>query len=185
MRITGGKWRGRTIPVLDSPNTALRPSSDKMRQAMINIMSHNPACVAALPDWGEMTVLDAFCGSGALGLEALSHGAAHSLFWDKDPKAVSALKRYIQQHGIMTAQVQTANALTPVKAQQAVDLIFLDPPYGQGMVDDSVLALTQAGWADEKTMFVCEVEKALGPVKLQELFRKTYGQSQLIIGTRL
>ena len=85
MRIAGGQWRSRTVKV---PKTGTRPTSDKVRQAIFNMLHSRGAVDDAI-------VLDAFCGSGALGLEALSHGAASCLFWDKSPQAVRTTKENI------------------------------------------------------------------------------------------
>lgn len=182
MRVTGGTWRGRTIPVRHSPDTALRPTSDKMRQAIFNVLMHNPSCIAHLPDWPDVRVLDAFCGSGALGFEALSRGVSDCLFWDRDRHAISAVKQWLKRHHCDKGQAITLDALKPGKAHTPVDLVFLDPPYNEGMIDAVLPALHAHGWITDQTLCVCDVEGHAVISALSVLVDKPYGGSRLVIG---
>lgn len=183
MRITAGQWRGRKIPVLDSRETALRPSSDKIRQAIMNILAHNPDCLATLPPMNEVLVLDAFCGSGALGLEVLSRGANKAIFWDNNPKAIKALQSFLNQHDIANVDCVVMDALKPKPRQgAAVHLVFLDPPYGRDMIDPALENLQKSGWIDQQTLCVCEAERDFKGVTLDVLVQKNYGNTQLMIG---
>ena len=183
MKITGGELKGRVIPVRNSPHTSLRPTSDKMRQAIFNFLHHNPDVLDICPDLEGVSVLDAFCGTGALGLEAISHGASHAVFFDTDHKAISELKALSEQFKISDhVQIQKASALRPPQADQSVDLVFLDPPYNKGLLAQVVPALSQAGWVGDNTLFVCEAEKECRDIPLRPIVDKTYGDSRLLIG---
>lgn len=182
MRITAGAWRGRKIPVLDSPQTSLRPTSDRMRQAIFNLLLHNPDCLAIMPTLEDMRVLDAFCGSGALGLEALSRGAGHAVFWDKDHKAVQGVRDWCTHYGVDAVTVEQKDALKPKPAPSAADLIFLDPPYGQGLINQALSALSRTGYLTEKTLSVCEGEGERPDMRI--LVEKIYGRSSLFIGIK-
>ncbi len=118
-RIIGGHWRGRK---LSFPATeGLRPTPDRVRETLFNWLSDE------LPD---AQCLDLFCGSGALGLEALSRGARHCLFIDAEPQVTSAIQSHLEV--LPDAQGRTLNARLPEglsQLKQAVDVVFLDPPY--------------------------------------------------------
>lgn len=154
MRIIAGQWRGR---VLATPaGTATRPTSDRVRQALFDMLLHAP--------WGGRAavegaaVLDAFAGSGALGLEALSRGAAHAVFFDTDRAALTAIGRNVAMLGA-AADLRAADALAPPPTPAPRQLVFLDPPYGDGMVPRAVAALAGAGWIAPGTLVLAETER--------------------------
>jgi 16S rRNA (guanine966-N2)-methyltransferase len=130
MRIVAGAWRGRTL--VAPPGQGTRPTADRVRQALFDMLMH--------AEWGGRaliegaTVLDVFAGTGALGLEALSRGAASACFIESDPTALRALRSNI---AACTAEPQTEILPTDALCIQpgpSADMVFLDPPYGHRLV---------------------------------------------------
>ena len=135
-----------------------------------------------MPEIAGIQVLDAFCGSGALGLEAVSRGAGRALFWDRDKKAVDALRAWCTRHHVGQCECRQQDALTPPLAPAPVDLVFLDPPYGQGMINPALSALVKAGYLSDRTVCVCETDGERPDMTI--LVEKTYGRSNLFIGIK-
>ena len=153
MRIVAGSWRGRTL--LAPPGDATRPTADRVRQALFDRLMHAPWAGRAAIEGAR--VLDAFAGTGALGLEALSRGGAHATFIERDRTALAALRANIAAcRAEARCTVLAADALRPPPGP-AQTLLFLDPPYGAGLVPPSVAALTAAGWARPGTLVVAEL----------------------------
>jgi 16S rRNA (guanine966-N2)-methyltransferase len=132
-------------------------------------------------------VLDCFAGTGALGLEALSRGAARALFIEQDPQALAALAANIETLGEGDAcRVVKADARRPPKASHPSHLVFLDPPYGKDLVPPTLAALAQKGWLADKAVVVAEVGAEEEPV-LPDGFivtdTRTYGAAKFLILT--
>lgn len=150
MRIIAGEYRRRTLRL--PPPCLTRPTSDRAREAIFNI-------IYSLDDkiFKNSFVLDAFAGSGALGLEALSRGASQVTFFEKNPQAMRILKS-----NIATLQVEThcsvflRDAIKPPKASNPMNLVFLDPPYGQNLEIPCLKALQAQGWIHGDTLIVLE-----------------------------
>jgi 16S rRNA (guanine966-N2)-methyltransferase len=106
-----------------------------------------------------MVVLDAFAGTGALGLEALSRGAARATFLERDRAALGALRANVRACGAETARVFEADAFRPPPAREAANLVFLDPPYGQGAPARALDALGAAGWIEAGALVVVETAR--------------------------
>lgn len=173
MRITGGTWRSRMLKV---PQDGVRPTSDKVRQAIFNMLNARGAVVDA-------HVLDAFCGSGALGLEALSQGAESCVFWDKSPQSIRVTKDNASAVGAQ-AIIKSQNATTigpRPDTQSKFTLIFLDPPYDQGLVPLAVDALTAGDWVDDEALFVVETATHEDPAlpSLTMIQEKIYGDTKV------
>ena len=137
MRIISGQWRGRAL--VAPPGEATRPTADRVREALFSMLT------SRLGSFEGLRVLDGFAGTGALGLEALSRGAAHATFVERDATALVALKRNI------AALNASADVLsTPIEslgpARTACDLILLDPPYGEGLGAVALTRLAAQGW---------------------------------------
>ncbi|MBX9805302.1 MAG: 16S rRNA (guanine(966)-N(2))-methyltransferase RsmD [Alphaproteobacteria bacterium] len=149
MRIIAGKYRRRQ---LFSPPSSTRPTSDRAREAIFNIIN---SLDADLIDGAY--VLDAFAGSGALGLEALSRGAAHATFLEQNRQAIQTLKENITNLGLESqSSVLIGDANNPPKTLRPMSLIFLDPPYDL-LLEDTILAtLHNQGWIDSSTLIVLE-----------------------------
>ncbi|TVV72822.1 16S rRNA (guanine(966)-N(2))-methyltransferase RsmD [Sphingomonas solaris] len=139
MRIIAGKWRGRALIAPSGDDT--RPTADRTREALFSMLA------SRLGDFEGLRVIDLFAGTGALGLEALSRGAAACTFVEQDGKALDALRANIAKVGATGAEVraQSVAALGPVKL--ANDLLLIDPPYGSGGGGALLERLTRLGWA--------------------------------------
>lgn len=142
MRIVGGDLRGRRLEAPAGRDT--RPTTDRNRETLFNILCHSQWGAAALADG---RVLDGFCGSGALGLEAISRGAAHATLMDVAGPALACVRANIAALGLgESAAILRADASRPPKAAAPCSLIFLDPPYGKDLATKALTALDAAGW---------------------------------------
>jgi 16S rRNA (guanine966-N2)-methyltransferase len=153
MRIEAGAHKGTSLIVPEGDD--VRPTSDRARQAIFNMLIHRFDAVEGA------RVLDAFAGSGALGLEALSRGAAALVAMELARLALEALKRNIAAcHENARALVFACNALDPPQAQPRhapCSLVFLDPPYGKGLITPALTALRNAGWIAPGALIVAEM----------------------------
>ena len=155
MRIVSGKFRGKILAAPDGRDT--RPTSDRARQAVFNILEH----AAFAPPLADARVIDLFAGSGALGLEALSRGAAFCLFVETDDRARGAIRENIDAMGLFgVSRLHRRDATDlgprPASAGPAFDLAFLDPPYGQGLAERCLTALAAGGWLADDALCVVE-----------------------------
>jgi len=157
MRIIAGARKGRALVAPDGQTT--RPTSDRVRQALFDMLAHAPWGGHAL--LAGARVLDGFAGTGALALEALSRGAAEAVFFETDRAALSALRANIAACA-MTAQVRVLprDVRRPGVAPAPCGLVFLDPPYGQGLIETAWAALAQNGWIADGTIVVAECARA-------------------------
>ncbi|WP_269514003.1 16S rRNA (guanine(966)-N(2))-methyltransferase RsmD [Brevundimonas subvibrioides] len=155
MRIVAGKLKGRAIVAPEGQGT--RPTSDRARQAIFNVLEH-----AA---WAEplagARVMDLFAGSGALGFEAMSRGAAFGLFVETDEAARGAIRENADTFGVMGAtRVHRRSAIDlgarPGSDGEAFDLAFLDPPYGRGLGEQSLQRLLEGNWLKPGALVVFE-----------------------------
>ena len=171
LRIIGGEWRGRKLRFPDAPN--LRPTPDRVRETIFNWLApmlHGARC------------LDLFAGSGALGLEALSRGAAYATFVDSHKKATQALKGHLDLlNANDKAEVLQIDSVKFLNNQASrYDLIFLDPPYQLDFMEKVVPLLEENGWLTENAMLYLEVEKRQSlpelPANWQQLKEKTAGE---------
>ncbi|MEO7692273.1 MAG: 16S rRNA (guanine(966)-N(2))-methyltransferase RsmD [Sphingomonas sp.] len=150
MRIIAGQWRGR--PIVAPKGDATRPTADRMREALFSMLA------SRLGSFEELAVADLFAGSGALGLEALSRGAASCVFVEQDRAAVDALKANIAKLGAK-ADVRAQSVLALPPATKPYDLILMDPPYGTGAGAVALDKLGRLGWADAATWISIETAK--------------------------
>jgi 16S rRNA (guanine966-N2)-methyltransferase len=150
MRIIAGRWRGRALRAPAGMDT--RPTADRVRQALFDMLLHAP--------WGGREaiqgalVLDAFAGTGALGLEALSRGAAKGFFIERDKAALAALRANVAACGAEAAVI--AGDATRPPPGNACNLVFLDPPYGLRLGETAFAALDAAGWIGPGAIVVLE-----------------------------
>ena len=181
MRITAGKYRSRK---LEAPkNDDVRPTSDKVRQALFNALNSRGLVI-------DSVVLDAFCGTGALGLEALSQGAAHCIFMDKSKNSYNLCRKNIallaaESQSDIFFQDSTKAKLRPDDLLPA-NLIFLDPPYHKRLVEKAIESLIQGGWVTDDAAFVIEAAKDedLNLHDLNLISEKTYGDTKILIANR-
>ncbi|TIX50334.1 16S rRNA (guanine(966)-N(2))-methyltransferase RsmD [Alteraurantiacibacter aquimixticola] len=139
MRIIAGEWKRRQLRAPEGDAT--RPTADRTRETLFSML------VSRLGDFEGLKVADLFAGSGALGLEALSRGAAHCLFAEQDPAAIRALRANI---AALRAQprcdVRASSVMALGPAKEPLDLLMLDPPYGTGAGQVALDKLRRLGW---------------------------------------
>jgi len=181
MRIVGGRHRGRRL--IAPPDDSVRPTSDRARQALFNILSHGRFAASGLPFAGK-PVLDGFAGTGALGLEALSRGAAAAVFIETEREALSALRRNVAALDEEdSAHIVAGDATRPPRAAMRCAVAFLDPPYGSGLAAPALAALAAAGWLAEDALAVVEVA-AREPLSVPDGFslidERVYGAARLV-----
>jgi 16S rRNA (guanine966-N2)-methyltransferase len=153
MRIVAGKHRGRRLVAPEG--LAVRPTSDRTREALFNILGQGRGGPAPL---AGARVLDAFAGTGALGLEALSRGAGSVAFMESQPSALAALERNIEALAEQAhAKALRADVLRPPRAEPPADIVLMDPPYNQGLAEPALTALAEAGWITADTIVVIEL----------------------------
>lgn len=152
IRIIGGDWRGRKLPVLDIEG--LRPTSDRVRETLFNWLQFEIA---------SKRCLDVFAGSGALGFEAKSRGAAEVLMLEKSEAVARQLKQNAQLLKTQAIEVQTTDSLQYLAypAKQTFDLVFIDPPFNQNLVQPTLDTLFANGWVNHQAWLYIEQEKSL------------------------
>jgi 16S rRNA (guanine966-N2)-methyltransferase len=180
MRIVGGRLGGRTL--LTPKSQGIRPTSDRLREALFNILQHaygDPVSGAR--------VLDLFAGTGAMGFEALSRGAAFVLFVDDGAEARALLRGNSDALGAGGASKiyrRDATRLGPVESLAPFSLAFLDPPYGKGLAERALDAARDGGWLTPDALAVVEEAADAGftaPEGFEELERRDYGDTQVMI----
>ncbi|BDV32746.1 16S rRNA (guanine(966)-N(2))-methyltransferase RsmD [Methylocystis iwaonis] len=179
MRIVGGALRGRALA---SPRSqAIRPTTDRLRESVFDILAHgfdDPITGAA--------VIDLFAGTGALGLEALSRGAARALFVDDGTEARALLRANIETlglGGVTRIFRRDATKLGLAPPGEIVSLAFLDPPYGKGLTEPALRALIEGGWLTDDALVVIE-EAANATIELPSSLKqedaRRYGDTQFV-----
>jgi 16S rRNA (guanine966-N2)-methyltransferase len=181
MRIVAGKFRSQRI---EAPKgLATRPTSDRVRQALFNVLEHGaPQC-----DFTGARVLDLFAGSGALGLEAMSRGARFCLFVEESAEARASIRRNVEAlslTGVTKIWRRDAARLGEAGTMQPFDLIFLDPPYGKGLGLRALQSAAAEGWIRDGAIAVLE-ERADAEVELPEAFQeldaRNYGETKIVV----
>jgi len=175
-RIIAGQWRGRKLTA--PPGIDTRPTNARARQAMFDILLHAPWAGADFIR--SARVLDVFAGTGAVGLEALSRGAAAASFIENARPALAAIAANIAAcRADSLARIVVADALAP-PAGTPHDLIFLDPPYGGDLVPRALIALAARGWLAPAALIVAEIgpEDAFEPPA--PLAERTHGKARLL-----
>ena len=179
MRVVGGKMRGRSIASPDSQE--IRPTQDRLRESLFNILMHaygNPAL--------DARVLDLFAGTGALGIEAVSRGAAFTLFIDNGAAARALLRNNVEAlglGGVTKVYRRDATALGPAHPMEPFTLAFLDPPYGKGLAEKALASLRDGKWLVPDALVVVEEAKAAAfaaPEGYDELERRVYDDTEFV-----
>jgi 16S rRNA (guanine966-N2)-methyltransferase len=180
MRVVGGSLRGRTLAAPKSP--AIRPTADRLREALFNILVHaydNPIEGAR--------VLDLFAGTGALGIEALSRGAAFTLFVDDGAEARALLRENVATLGLGgTSRIfrRDATKLGPAHPVEPFSLAFLDPPYGKGLAEQALASARAGGWLVPDALIVVEEAKKsafAAPEGFAEIERRAYDDTEFVV----
>jgi 16S rRNA (guanine966-N2)-methyltransferase len=182
MRVVGGKFRGRALAT--PQHEGLRPTSDRVRESVFNILQHGVADFSL----DGVRVIDLFAGTGALGIEALSRGAGYCLFVEEAPEARALIRTNIETMGltgITRIFRRDATDLGPAGNMEPYRLAFLDPPYGQELGDKALIALRDGAWLVPGAVIVLE-ERASAAVALPEGFaeidRRSWGDTQAVFG---
>ncbi len=165
MRIVAGKFRGK--PLTSPSDDSIRPTADRVRESMFNILGSRLG-----PVFDGKRVLDLFAGTGALGLEALSRGAAHVTFVDVGAESRALIRDHIQDFGVagITKLLRRdATGLGSPGSFGQFDLVFLDPPYGQGLGEKALVELAGHGWLKPGATLVWE-ESVDAPVSVPDGF---------------
>ncbi|HLC07777.1 MAG TPA: 16S rRNA (guanine(966)-N(2))-methyltransferase RsmD [Methyloceanibacter sp.] len=182
MRVVAGKFRSATIEAPKGLDT--RPTSDRVRQALFNVLEHGAPQV----DFEGCRVLDLFAGSGALGIEALSRGAKFALFIEDSADARAAIRRNVEVlnlTGVSKIFRRDATKLGPAQTLQPFDLIFCDPPYGKGLGELALQSAVGGGWVAKGAIAVLEERAGLEiglPVPFEVIDQRDYGDTQIVIG---
>jgi 16S rRNA (guanine966-N2)-methyltransferase len=181
LRIVGGVHRGRRLAA--PAGETVRPTSDRAREALFNILSHGSFAAGGLPFAGR-PVLDAFAGTGALGLEALSRGASAAVFIENGRNALAVLRRNIAMLGEEDrAHIVAADATRPARAAMLCAAAFLDPPYRSGLGGPALSALAGAGWLMPEALAVVELaarEEFFPPAEFAAIDERVYGAARLV-----
>src|ERR1044071_9572881 len=180
MRIVGGRLGGRTL--LTPKSQGIRPTSDRLREALFNILQH----AYGDPVTGAR-VLDLFAGTGAMGLEALSRGAAFALFVDDGAEARALLRGNVDALGAGGASKvyrRDATRLGPCATLSPFSLTFLDAPYGKGLAEKALVAARDGGWLTPGAVIGVEEAADAGfvqPEGFGEIERRDYGDTCAVI----
>lgn len=181
MRIVGGRHRGRRLAA--PAGEEVRPTSGLARESLFNVLTHGRFAAEGSP-LAEAVVLDAFAGSGANGLEALSRGARHAIFMESQAAAISTLRQNVAALGEDgSCTVMRADVTRPPRATQTCDLVILDPPYGQGLATPGLKGLRAAGWIKPGALVVVELMKTedmVVPEGFADLDVRRYGKAKLV-----
>ena len=185
MRVVAGSHRGKILAAL--PGRSLRPTADRVRESVFNILTHGHFGTGGASILQGARVLDAFAGTGAMGIEALSRGAVHATFMERDPAALSVLRANLRAvREAANATVLGADALMPPRPAQPVSVAFLDPPYREGLGPRALDALARAGWFAPGAIVTVEVAAREGftaPEGFKILDERRYGAARIIIAT--
>ena len=179
MRIVGGRLRGR---LLEAPaSRAIRPTSERLRESIFDILAHRHAGVVE-----GARVVDLFAGSGALGIEALSRGAKFALFVDNGPEARALLRANVEVFalgGVTRIWRADATLLGKAPAGPPFTLAFLDPPYDKGLAGPALAGLVEGGWLAPGALVVVEesAEAEIGaPTALRIVDERVYGETKVV-----
>lgn len=178
MKIISGKLRGRNIPT--DKNADYRPSTSKFREAVFNILT--------MGKYGNIIedaqVLDLYCGSGSLGLEAISRGASSVTFVDQNYNYITSLKKLCEDYKVSNhASFVKADACNLPTSHKSYDIVFMDPPYDKGYLGKTLQGL-KSGWLKDGSKVVIEIpehESLEGDENFELVYCRQYGSNKLII----
>lgn len=182
MRIVAGRHRGRTLRAPEGRD--VRPTSDRARQTLFDMLTHRKFGEANFEFEGAR-VADVFCGTGALGLEALSRGAEHAVFIDIDRKAIEAARdnaKTLGEEG--RATFLQIDATRPPRSDDPCALVFLDPPYRSGLAGKSLAALAEKNWLAPGAIATVEIaatEDPVPPAGFEILAERRVGAAKIAI----
>lgn len=178
MRIVGGRFRGRAL--VGPTGDGIRPTSDRLRESLFNVLTHayDDAVVGA-------RVIDLFAGTGALGLEAMSRGAAYALLVDDGAAARGLIRQNVEALGLAGATrlfKRDATRMGPAAPNPPFNLVFCDPPYGRDLAGAALASCADGGWLTQGALILVEEQAAVEiawPPAFDLLERRVYGDSQV------
>lgn len=179
MRVVGGRFKGRALA--GPRSDAIRPTSDRLRESLFNVLAHaydDPVV--------DARVMDLFAGTGALGIEALSRGAAFALFVDEGAQARGLIRENVDAlglGGVTRLFRRDATRLGAADRFEPFDLVFCDPPYGRDLAGKALASAAAGGWLAPGALCVVEesADAALPcPAGFSEVERRTYGDTQVL-----
>lgn len=179
MRVVAGRFRGRALQAPD--DMSIRPTSDRVRESVFNILTHGIEGFSL----NGARVIDLFAGTGALGIEAVSRGAAYCLFVEEAPDARALIRKNVEAMGL-TGETRIfrrdATDLGPAGNMEPYDLAFLDPPYDKGLGEKALAGLAEGKWLTPGA--ICMLEERAGtdvviPAAFELLDTRTYGDTDV------
>jgi 16S rRNA (guanine966-N2)-methyltransferase len=187
MRIVAGKHRG--LSLATPKDARVRPTSDRVREALFNVLAHNDFGVGFQIEGAR--VLDLFAGTGALGLEALSRGAAYVMFVDDHFESRALIRRNVEAaHATGATKIWRRDATglgeMPANAGGPFDLVFIDPPYRKGLVELALVSARDGKWLGANALIVSEMaadEAFAVPAGFSALDERTYGDTKVVFLT--
>jgi 16S rRNA (guanine966-N2)-methyltransferase len=187
MRITGGTFRGRNL--FAPADARVRPTADKVRQAIFNVLAHNDFGVGFTLEGAH--VADLFAGTGAMGIEALSHGARYCLFVDDSAESRALLRKNVEALELTGAtkiwrRDATLLGPMPVGSGGPFNLVFLDPPYRKELVPAAFASLADGRWLAPNALLVVETaedEPLPSPANYRPLDNRIYGDTRVSFWT--
>lgn len=187
MRIVAGKHRG--LSLATPKDDRVRPTSDRVREALFNVLAHNDFDIGFSLEGAR--VLDLFAGTGALGLEALSRGAKYVLFVDDHAESRALVRRNVEAaHATGATKIWRRDATglgeMPPNAGGPFDLVFLDPPYRKGLVELALVSAREGKWFTPNALVVAEMAAGEGfavPEGFVVLDERAYGDTRVVVLT--
>ena len=180
MRVIAGEWRGRKLTA--PKGDATRPTADRTRETLFSMLS------SRLGTFEDMRVADLFAGSGALGIEALSRGASHSLFVEHDRSAVDTIRANIATLGAQTrSRIESTSVMQLRAVTEPYDLLLLDPPYETGAGAVALDRLLRLGWIGDATWMAVEtsVKESVAVEGLEIDAERKVGKAKLTLLRRV
>lgn len=184
MRIIGGRFRGTQLAVPKGAEAQLRPTSDRAREALFNLLAHGDYGTPPPPEGRR--VLDLFAGTGALGLEALSRGASYAVFVEDHPSARALIRENVERlrlEGETRIWRRDATRLGPCRGAP-FELIFADPPYGRNLGGRALSSAREGGWIAPGAVVMLEIgrdEVAPDLPGLRLIEDRKYGENRMLI----
>lgn len=175
MRIIAGQWRGRRLVTPEGIST--RPTADRTRESLFNMLA------SRIGTFEGLRVADLYAGSGALGLEALSRGAAFACFVEQDPRAVAAIRRNVETLGAGERAELLPRSAAALPSSAPFHLVFADPPYARGSGSAVVAEVIRAGWAARGSWLAIETERddSVEPRELRVEAERDVGRARITL----
>ena len=177
MRVITGLARGRRLK--EPEGMAIRPTTDQVKESIFNIIQY---------DIEGRNVLDLFAGTGQLGIEALSRGAASVVFVDESSAAMKLVRENIKRTGLGNARTVQADALSYLRGPEKFDLIFVDPPYDRPVLDKTLSKIIEFDKLNENGIIICESKTETEMPELSDPYKKLreyrYGRGKITVYTK-